>query len=65
MPFGEWNVEASTKLADQYVGLQPKPCRGQTVPGLSAMLVSRLRLWRLLPPPLSHLGHHFLVLVRG
>jgi hypothetical protein len=24
MNFGEWNVEASIKLADQYEGVQPK-----------------------------------------
>jgi hypothetical protein len=44
MIFGEWNVEASTKLADQYEYIQPEHCRRQTGPGLSAMLVSRLRL---------------------
>src|SRR5215813_8703540 len=37
--------------------------RDQTGPGLSAMLVSRLRLWRFLLPPLSHLSHHFLVFI--
>ena len=44
MTFGEWNVEASTKLADQYKGIQPERCRGQKGAGLSAMLVRRLRL---------------------
>src|SRR5262249_41350851 len=63
MTFGEWNVEASTMLADQYQGIQLERCRGQKEAGLSAMFVSRLRLWRFLLPSLSHLSHHFFVLV--